>query len=177
MLTPRSYCTPLICLRKFENGFAAYEANTGKAHPLSIIPDDLDNSGDDNSGNDGSSDDGSGLRRRATAAASKNAVPLTDDNNGELWQGTLSIGTPARQYTVQFDTGSSDLFVPGPSCSGCNGHTRYNPANSSTSINLNRTFQLSYGSGQVQGNLFSDLVSINGFNVSGAPGGPRCNRG
>jgi hypothetical protein len=133
-------CFQLLCSvfltlssRKFENGFAAYEVNTGEAHPLSILP----------------TPDGSGLRRRASTP--RGSVPLTDDNSGELWQGNLTIGTPPRPFSVQFDTGSSDLFVPGPSCSGCQGHSRFNPANSSTAVNVNKTFTLTYGSGQVQG--------------------------
>jgi cathepsin D len=40
---------------------------------------------------------------------------LTDSNN-VLWYGTIAVGTPAVEYTVDFDTGSSDLFLPGPAC-------------------------------------------------------------
>lgn len=135
--------------RKIENGFVAYEASTGKPHPLTVFPDSDDDS----------------LARRATT---KGSVPLTDDNNGELWQGALTIGTPSRTFTVQFDTGSSDLFVPGPSCTNpnCQNHTRYYPGNSSTAVDLDQTFSLQYGSGAVQGKQYNDTVSIAGLTVS-----------
>ncbi|GJE93357.1 Asp-domain-containing protein [Phanerochaete sordida] len=142
---------------KFENGFAAYKTNTGQAHPLTVLPDLL--GGDD----DGSGSDNSTLSRRGTTG--RGYVPLTDDNNGELWQGSLTIGTPAKTYTVQFDTGSSDLFVPGSQCSdaNCQGHAKYFPANSSTSVDVKKTFQLNYGSGSVSGEQYTDTVTISGL--------------
>jgi hypothetical protein len=146
-LTPALSVLHTFPIRKFKNGFAAYEANTGDVHPLSILP----------------TPDGSGLRRRASTP--RGSVPLTDDNSGELWQGNLTIGTPPRPFSVQFDTGSSDLFVPGPSCSGCQGHSRFGPANSSTAVNVNKTFTLTYGSGQVQGAQYNDTVAIAGLTV------------
>ena len=94
-------------------------------------------------------------------------VSLTDDNSGELWQGPLTVGTPAKTFTVQFDTGSSDLFVPGPSCtsSNCKGHTIFTPKSSSTAVDVGKTFNLQYGSGQVQGEQYTDTVTIAGLTV------------
>ncbi|EKM50158.1 uncharacterized protein PHACADRAFT_213911 [Phanerochaete carnosa HHB-10118-sp] len=142
---------------KFANGLAAYEANTGEAHPLTI-PSNLDGFGDNG--------DDSTLKRRAATA--KGTEPLTDDNSGELWQGALTVGTPAKTFTVQFDTGSSDLFVPGPSCtsSNCQGHAKYSPSSSSTSADAGKTFNLQYGSGSVQGDQYNDTVSISGLTAT-----------
>jgi len=95
------------------------------------------------------------------------ALPLIDDA-GSLWHGTISVGTPPVDYTVDFDTGSSDLFLPGPNCTkNCDGHQVYNPSNSSTAIPLSTSFQLSYGDGSsVSGLQFSDTVSIAGLNAT-----------
>ena len=136
----------------------AYEKNTGHAHPLS--------------------DGIKTLSKRATGY-----VPLTDDYN-DLWFGTISIGTPAQDYTgmtlssvkdcrltllytVDFDTGSSDLFVPSVHCDdSCSGHKLYDPEASDSSQDLGETFSLAYGDGStVSGEQYTDVVSIDGLTV------------
>ena len=72
-------------------------------------------------------------------------------------------------YTVQFDTGSSDLFVPSSKCgASCEGHKSYNPSASSTSKDLGKTFKLSYlSNASVFGEQYSDVVTIAGLTVCG----------
>ena len=122
-----------------------YKANTGEDHPLA------------------QSLTGFNLTRRATGAD-----PLTSMQNGALWQGAISVGTPAQTYTVDFDTGSSDLFLPSTSCtSNCKGHKLYNPTASSTSIDRRKTFYLQYGDGSyVRGQQYTETVSVAGLTVS-----------
>jgi len=47
---------------------------------------------------------------------------------------TIQIGTPQQTFTVQVDTGSSDLLVPLSSCTNCGTHVYppFNPDSSST---------------------------------------------
>ena len=144
---------------KIQEGFATYKGNTGVPHPLS-----------------GSTQ----LSGRATGSDR-----LTDDN-AQLWFGTISVGTPPvsftgitflhdgskpltypRHDTVDFDTGSSDLFLPSPGCKkSCSGHKRYNPGASSTAQNLCKPFSLAFGDGStVDGDQFTDVVSIAGLTV------------
>ena len=68
---------------------------------------------------------------------------------------------------VDFDTGSSDLFLPGPDCgSTCSGHTTYDPSSSSTSKDVGKSFSLAYGDGStVSGEQYTDTVSIAGLTV------------
>ena len=56
-------------------GMAAYKINTGKTHPLD-------------------KEEGSGFVKRLTGLD-----PLTDDGNGTLWQGAVSVGTPLSEFT------------------------------------------------------------------------------
>ena len=68
---------------------------------------------------------------------------------------------------VDFDTGSADLFLPASTCGQtCDGHTLYNPNASSTAVDRNATFILSYGDGtSVQGEQYADTVIVGGYTV------------
>ena len=70
-------------------------------------------------------------------------------------------------FIVDFDTGSSDLFLPSIYCnSSCAGHNAYDPSASSTSRDLNKTFELDYGDGSsTVGEQYTDHVIISGLNV------------
>jgi len=70
-------------------------------------------------------------------------------------------------FTVDFDTGSSDLILPAKACDNtCNGHTLYDPTSSSTSHGLDKTFQLVYADGSaVNGTQYADNVYMGGYEV------------
>jgi cathepsin D len=70
-------------------------------------------------------------------------------------------------YSVAFDTGSSDLFVPSSNCDpSCTGHKTYDPSSSSSSQDLGRPFELHYGDGSsASGEQYSDVVNITGLIV------------
>ncbi len=78
----------------------------------------------------------------------------------------LSVSDP-RHDTVDFDTGSSDLFLPTPMCgANCSGHQLYDPSASSTAKDLHKTFSLSFADGSTaKGEQFTDVVSIAGLTV------------
>ena len=129
---------------KIQRGLANYERNTGNTHPLAKSF--------------------KSTKKRADTGSDS----LTDDSE-ELWYGEIEVGTPATKFTVDFDTGSSDLFLPGPDCgSTCSGHTTYDPSSSSTSKDVGKTFSLSYGDGStVSGEQYTDTVSIAGLTATG----------
>lgn len=93
--------------------------------------------------------------------------PMTDYSEA-LWSGSISVGTPLKTYTVQFDTGSSDLFLPGPKCTkNCRGHRVYDPSSSSTSADRFKNFYIEFGDGSnVSGEQYKDTVAISGLKVS-----------
>ena len=68
---------------------------------------------------------------------------------------------------MDFDTGSSDLFLPSIDCdSSCLGHETYDPSSSSTSRDLNKTFEIAYGDGSsTKGEQYTDKVMISGLTV------------
>ncbi|XP_032949340.1 chymosin-like [Rhinolophus ferrumequinum] len=76
--------------------------------------------------------------------------------------GKIYIGTPPQEFTVVFDTGSSDLWVPSVYCKSdaCQNHHRFNPSKSSTFRNLNEPLSIQYGTGSMEGILGTDTVTI-----------------
>ncbi|KAG1340783.1 hypothetical protein G6F62_005302 [Rhizopus arrhizus] len=63
--------------------------------------------------------------------------------------GQISIGTPPQNFSMDFDTGSSDIWVPSTKClSTCGTHPRFDPTKSSTfELISNDTWRLQYGDG------------------------------
>ncbi|KAH9920045.1 acid protease [Fomitopsis serialis] len=92
--------------------------------------------------------------------------PTTDEEGDLEWAGTISIGTPAQNFLIDFDTGSADLWVPSINCtqSACSSKHKYNSANSSTSAMRSGTFSIQYGDGSTSsGPVFTDTVSVAGI--------------
>ncbi|KAF7797804.1 hypothetical protein EIP86_009009 [Pleurotus ostreatoroseus] len=102
-------------------------------------------------------------KKRATGT-----VPLTDEEQDLEWAGPVSIGSPAQAFVIDFDTGSSDLWVPSSSCSSCSGKHVYTASKSSTSSKKSGTFEIEYGDGStVSGPIYTDTVTVGGLTVSG----------
>ncbi|XP_068050516.1 pepsin A-like [Anomalospiza imberbis] len=95
------------------------------------------------------------------------AVEPLENYMDEEYFGTISIGTPPQEFTVVFDTGSSNLWVPSVFCSSpaCRNHHRFNPAESSTFLSTNDTLFIAYGTGSMTGVLGYDIVNVAGINV------------
>ncbi|XP_045672706.1 chymosin-like [Phyllostomus hastatus] len=79
--------------------------------------------------------------------------------------GEIHIGTPPQAFTVIFDTGSSDLWVPSVYCKSeaCQNHRRFDPSKSSTFRDLGEPLSIQYGTGSMEGILGSDTVTVSGI--------------
>ncbi|KAI7899074.1 aspartic peptidase domain-containing protein [Cokeromyces recurvatus] len=100
-----------------------------------------------------------------------NHVPLINDIFMNEVAIKVNIGTPSQEYTLLFDTGSSDIWVPSFTCSpetGCPEFLhRYDPKNSSTyhAFNDTQTIHLNYTIGRAEGEYFEDLLSLQGLTI------------
>ncbi|EDW87997.2 uncharacterized protein Dyak_GE18490 [Drosophila yakuba] len=79
----------------------------------------------------------------------------------------VCIGTPPQCFNLQFDTGSSDLWVPSVKCPStnvaCQEHNKYNSSASSTYVEDGGGFSLEYGTGSLLGFRSRDTVNIDGM--------------
>ncbi|XP_010140331.1 PREDICTED: gastricsin-like [Buceros rhinoceros silvestris] len=87
--------------------------------------------------------------------------PLTNYLDS-FYFGEIGIGTPPQNFLVIFDTGSSNLWVPSTYCQApaCENHGRFNCSLSSTFSDIDETYTLRYGFGDVSVALGYDTVTI-----------------
>jgi cathepsin D len=107
------------------------------------------------------------LKRQSLLRASGINIPLINYDDAQYY-GSISIGTPPQTFTVIFDTGSSNLWVPSSSCItiGCLLHKRYSASSSSTYVANGQKFVIEYGSGGVSGFLSQDTVTWGGLPIT-----------
>jgi hypothetical protein len=88
-------------------------------------------------------------------------VPLTNYLDVQYY-GSIQLGTgnAKKCFTALFDTGSSDTWVPGPTCTGpsCSGAQKYDCSTSSTCQDKYRTVEVGYGKGHMKGELVTDKL-------------------
>ncbi|KAL7421026.1 hypothetical protein Q5752_003910 [Cryptotrichosporon argae] len=105
-------------------------------------------------------------RQRRAIKRSTGQVSLIDIGIDSSYSGTVSIGTPAQEFYVIIDTGSSDLWVASTACSECDGLTTYDSSASSTYVSSGKLFDITYGSGEAEGVIATDTVTMGGYTVT-----------
>ncbi|KAJ2508531.1 aspartic proteinase precursor [Coemansia sp. RSA 2052] len=128
-------------------------------------------------------------KAKATPAAIKRVVPQTitiplrssqanindtdsspPGNRGfQSYFGEIQLGTPPQRFSVVFDTGSSDFWIPSIDCdsAACSAHSRFNHSASDSYVTSHLPFSLNYGTGGLIGQVGSDTLLVGGVSAPG----------
>ncbi|KAJ7176805.1 aspartic peptidase A1 [Mycena filopes] len=103
-----------------------------------------------------------------TRRASSTNFAVVNQEADSSYFSSIQIGTPAQKFNVILDTGSSDLFVLDTSCQACSNAPLFDSSKSSSfsQQTTNQPTTISYGSGQVEGFIGTDTVTMGSFSVS-----------
>lgn len=98
------------------------------------------------------------------AQGKEESVSIKDYSNAQYY-GIVELGTPPQSFTVVFDTGSSNLWVPQVGCKNCGywwsgGKHKFDHEKSSSYKADGADFHIQYGSGDVKGIFSVDDVTL-----------------
>ncbi|RDD37559.1 Lysosomal aspartic protease [Trichoplax sp. H2] len=108
------------------------------------------------------------LETKCSGSSSKKNVERLKTDFDISYYGIISIGTPPQDFKVNFDTGSSDLWVPSLRCNdnlACKRHTKYDHSKSSTYKPNGQFWDITYLTGSVGGIKSEDTVVVAGIKV------------
>ncbi|KAL0442956.1 UNVERIFIED_CONTAM: Aspartic proteinase [Sesamum latifolium] len=102
------------------------------------------------------------LRGKLGDAADTDIVALKNYMDAQYF-GEIGIGSPPQKFTVIFDTGSSNLWVPSAKCYfsvPCFFHSKYKSSQSSTHKKNGKPAAIHYGTGAISGFFSEDNVKV-----------------
>jgi hypothetical protein len=96
-------------------------------------------------------------------SVNRSSIILHDYQNSQYY-GDITVG--GQTFSVIFDTGSSNLWIPSKSCStSCLRKHKYDSSLSSTYKPNGTEFKIVYGSGPVSGFLSTDSIEMGGYSI------------
>ncbi|KAG6854390.1 hypothetical protein C0991_007381 [Blastosporella zonata] len=104
----------------------------------------------------------------ANTPTATNTLGLDIEANDVGYLATVQIGTPAQDFLILMDSGSADLWVGSENCQsqgggGCGNHKFLGPQSSSSFVDTNAPFSVTYGTGSVSGDIVTDDVVLAGL--------------
>ncbi|KAK1687202.1 hypothetical protein QYE76_048050 [Lolium multiflorum] len=98
----------------------------------------------------------------------KSDIVILKNYQNAQYYGEVGIGMPPQNFTVIFDTGSSNLWVPSSECyssTSCHLHKSYTASRSSTYTKKGKRVSIHYKTGAIAGYISQDNVQVGGLVV------------
>jgi hypothetical protein len=107
------------------------------------------------------------LANKANIASKISGGESTNDWDDVVYVATIQLGTPAQNFQVILDTGSSNLWVPDKTCSvtACRNKNKYDSSKSSTYVANGQHWSIRYGTGSASGVLGQDKLCLGDSNI------------
>ncbi|CAL5341036.1 unnamed protein product [Camellia sinensis] len=105
---------------------------------------------------------GEGLNGKRPGKSDVDIVSLKNYMDAQYYA-EIGIGSPPQKFTVIFDTGSSNLWIPSSKCIfsiACLFHPKYKHSKSKSYHKIGKSIAIHYGSGSVSGFLSQDNVKV-----------------
>jgi len=107
----------------------------------------------------------------ANTPTTANSLGLDIEGQDVGYLATIQMGTPPQNFLILMDSGSADLWVGSENCQsqgggGCGNHNFLGPQSSSSFVDTGNPFEVTYGTGQVSGDIVNDDVSIAGLTLN-----------
>ena len=90
-------------------------------------------------------------------------IPVFSSKEG-LYTITLNIGNPSQQFSLLLDTGSPYLWINDENCIGCKSQHKFISSLSDTFHQSSDIIKINYLSGEISGNICTDLIKFNSTN-------------
>jgi hypothetical protein len=107
-----------------------------------------------------------GNEKTSLKSEEKNESEIIKDYANAQYYGVVKIGSPAQEFQVIYDTGSSNLWIPEVGCVHCGyklihgGKNKYDSEASDTFVEDGSEFSIQYGSGAVSGVFAQDTIVL-----------------
>ncbi|KAG4438393.1 hypothetical protein IFR05_006099 [Cadophora sp. M221] len=96
------------------------------------------------------------------------SAPIDQDGTDFSYFTEVVLGSSKTLVYMLLDTGAATTWVMGKSCTSepCTVHNTFDPSSSTSFKDISKTFNISYGSGQVAGRLGTDTISLAGMSFA-----------
>ncbi|KAF7317083.1 Acid protease [Mycena chlorophos] len=107
----------------------------------------------------------------ANAPTGNNSLGLNIEITDVGYLATIQMGTPPTNYLILMDSGSADLWVASEDCQStgggdCGQHQTLGSTSSSSFAASNTPFEVTYGTGAVQGAIIQDNIVVAGLQLT-----------